>query len=84
MEYPIQTARQLALALKGWRKARKWTQAEAAGRVGLLPKTVSALESNPEISSVATLLKLLSALELELTVRPKPGAAGKRTAAGEW
>ncbi|MDQ3003554.1 MAG: helix-turn-helix domain-containing protein [Fibrobacterota bacterium] len=69
MESKILTARQLAQALKGWRKSRRLTQAEAAGRVGLRPKTISALESKPEPSTLGSLFKLLSALELELVIR---------------
>ena len=84
MEYPVHTARQLALALKGGRKVRKLTQSQAGNLVGLLPKTVSALEGDPEGSTIGSLLKLLSALELELTVRQKPGARVKPTRPGEW
>jgi len=81
MEYPIRTTRQLAETLKGWRKTRRLTQAEAAAGVGLLPKTISALESNPDASTLASLFRLISALDLELVIRPK--AAGTDSA-GEW
>lgn len=84
MEYPILTARQLGQALKGWRKSRNLTQSEAAGRVGLLPKTISALESDPEASAVGSLFKLLSALDLELVMRPKPKSSGGTASKGEW
>lgn len=84
MEYPILTTRQLAQALKGWRKSRDLTQAEAAGRVGLLPKTVSALESEPDASSLGSLFKLLSALDLELVLRPKSRGSEPAAATGEW
>jgi HTH-type transcriptional regulator / antitoxin HipB len=84
MEYPSLTPRQLAQVLKGLRKDRKMTQAQAAALVGLLPKTVSSLESDPEPSSIASLYKLLSALDLELVIRPKAksGSIGPRK--GEW
>jgi HTH-type transcriptional regulator/antitoxin HipB len=42
--------------------------------VGLLPKTISALESDPERASVGSLYKLLSALGLELVLQPKVSA----------
>ena len=83
MEYSITTAQQLAQALKGARKARKLTQGEAGRKVGLLPKTLSALESDPEPSTIGSLLKLLSALDLELVLRPKPKRPGD-IARGEW
>jgi HTH-type transcriptional regulator / antitoxin HipB len=89
MEYPIRNAMQLAQALKGGRKARKLTQAQAGKLVGLLPKTVSALEGDPDGSTIGSLLKMLSALDLEMTLRPKPSIRKKPDAAGtapsgEW
>ena len=84
MEYPILTTRQLAQALKGWRKSRKLTQAEAAGRVGMRPKTISALESEPNPSTLGSLFKLLSALDLELVIRPKSRGSAGAAATGEW
>jgi HTH-type transcriptional regulator/antitoxin HipB len=83
MDYPVLTTNQLAQALKGWRKARGLTQAAAGAQVGLLPKTLSALESDPGASSVATLFKLLSALDLELVLRPK-AKGGESRPMGEW
>jgi HTH-type transcriptional regulator / antitoxin HipB len=56
----------LAYTMKAGRKNLHLTQEEAAGKSGLLPKTVSLLENHPEKCSVETLLKHLSALELEL------------------
>lgn len=71
MDHTASTPRQLALVLRGRRQALRVTQAIAAARIGLLPKTVSALESRPERCQVASLFKLLAALELELVLRPK-------------
>ena len=77
MEYLISTPGQLASAVKGRRKTLRVTQAAAAARVGLLPKTVSALESKPEKSSLESLFKLLAALDLELVVRAKEKTAAR-------
>jgi HTH-type transcriptional regulator/antitoxin HipB len=66
-----QTPEQLAIVLRGQRQASKLTQKQAAALVGLLPKTISALESDPERGSVGSLYKLLSALGLELVLQPK-------------
>ncbi|MDB5102988.1 MAG: transcriptional regulator, family [Fibrobacteres bacterium] len=84
MEYPILTTRQLAQSLKGWRKSLDLTQSEAAGRVGMQPKTISALESDPDKSALGSLFKLLSALDLELVIRPKSKGAAGKAATGEW
>jgi HTH-type transcriptional regulator/antitoxin HipB len=51
------------------------TQKEVASRVGLLPKTVSVLETDPARSSIASLFKLLSALELEIVLKSKQQAS---------
>lgn len=67
-----QTPKQLAAQLRGQRQGLRLTQKQAAALVGLLPKTISALESSAERCSVASLFKLLSALGLEMTLRPKP------------
>lgn len=47
-------------------------------KVGLLPKTISALDSDPRRSSVASLFKLLSTLDLELVLKPKSKLAALR------
>ncbi|MBI4005202.1 MAG: helix-turn-helix domain-containing protein [Gammaproteobacteria bacterium] len=79
MENSIYTAGQLGKVLRGRRKSLKLSQTAAAKIVGLLPKTISGLETTPERSSVESLFKLLSALELELVLRPKPFVKGKES-----
>ena len=80
METTAFTPRQLGQVLKGYRKFRQLTQKEAADRVGLLPKTISRLERATETATVESLFKLLSALQLELVVRPIPQESPGR----EW
>ncbi|HHU37448.1 MAG TPA: helix-turn-helix domain-containing protein [Treponema sp.] len=81
MNYLVLTESQLGAALKNRRKELGLTQVETGQKVGLLPKTISALEANPERASIASLLKLISALNLELTLSPKPQA---KVAKDEW
>lgn len=69
------TPDQLAAVLRGQRQAMGLTQKEVASRVGLLPKTVSVLETDPARSSIASLFKLLSALELEIVLKSKQQAS---------
>ena len=83
MEYTVHTLQQLAQALRSQRSSKRLTQKVAGAPVGLLPKTVSALESSPERSSVESLFKLLSALELELVLRPKSSKLDQPTSS-EW
>lgn len=71
MEHIVFTASQLAVILKNRRKELGITQKSAADRVGLLPKTVSALENDPEKCSVESLIKYVAALEFQIVARPK-------------
>jgi len=71
MDYPIQTPKQLAQVLQGFRKRSRLTQSEAGSKAGLLPKTVSSLEATPERTRVESLFRLLSALQVELVLRDK-------------
>jgi len=83
MDYLILTPNQLASTLKNRRKSLELTQVETAKRVGLLPKTISALESSPERCSVESLFKLISVLDLELSLTEKSSRPEDRQN-GEW
>jgi HTH-type transcriptional regulator/antitoxin HipB len=71
MKYLISTPSQLTHALRSVRKARGLSQGDTGKLVGLLPKTISALENHPGSASLDSFLKLLSALDLELIIAPK-------------
>jgi HTH-type transcriptional regulator/antitoxin HipB len=66
MKYSINTAKQLGSALRARRKIMGLTQSAAGENVGLIPKTVSALENHTEKTTVESLFKLLSALNLNI------------------
>ena len=78
----IRTPEQLALVLRGRRNVAGLTQQAAGSSVGLLPKTIHALESTPERCRVESLFKLLSALDFELVLQPKQPRT--RNARREW
>lgn len=71
MKYLISTSGQLSHALRSVRKTRGLSQDGAGKLVGLLPKTISSLENHPGSATIDSLIKLLSALELELMLVPK-------------
>jgi HTH-type transcriptional regulator/antitoxin HipB len=71
MQLRALTPDQLAAVLRGQRLEAGLTQTQAGELVGLLQKTVSVLETAPGGSSIATLFKLLSALNLEMVLQPK-------------
>lgn len=75
---------QLARVLRSRRNACGLTQHAAGANVGLLPKTISALESDPAGSTVASLFKLVSALDLEFVLQPRPRAAPPGSTGPAW
>lgn len=74
MDYLIHTPSQLGQALRARRKSLGSNQTDTGARVGLTQNTVSKLELNPAPSTIDSLLRLASALDLELVLRPKQGA----------
>ena len=86
----ITNARQLSAFMKDVRLTQKLSQGKVAGKVGIRQDTVSNFELHPDTTKLETFFKILSALELELTVQPRntTGAdAGSDASAGwkeEW
>lgn len=83
MEFMVHTPEQLAKVLRGRRKQLRLTQQTAGTKVGLLPKTISALENFPNRTTVQSMFELLSALDLELVLRPKQ-SENSYPARSEW
>lgn len=67
----------LSVYLRDERRRRGLSQAKVGDSVGLRQGTVSKFESMPEKMQLDTLFRLLSALELELAVKPKSSALKK-------
>ena len=63
--------RALAIFIQSRRKTLKLTQNQVALKTGLKHKTISLFENNPEHAEVSTLFKILSALEMDLSISPK-------------
>jgi HTH-type transcriptional regulator/antitoxin HipB len=85
--FPIQTADQLQPILAAFRKTAGLTQADMAMRLGVTQQTYSAAERNAANMSVAKLMAVLNALDVELVLQPKsakatPAPSGKPTA--QW
>jgi len=78
----VRTPQQLSQVLRVHRKRKQLTQHLAGKDVGLLPKTISALELKPGGSSIESLFRLLSALDLELVVQEK--AESRQADGPEW
>jgi len=88
LKYFIASPSQLSNALRNVRKAHGLSQGGAGKLVGLLPKTISALENRPGSVTIDSLLRLLSALDLELVIAPKkeadPGNQDAFPSAEDW
>ncbi|MFM8453694.1 MAG: helix-turn-helix domain-containing protein [Gammaproteobacteria bacterium] len=61
----------LGVYLKSIRKNKKLNQTQAGAKIGLEQATVSAIENGSLGTKLDTLYRYLSALELELVVRPR-------------
>jgi transcriptional regulator with XRE-family HTH domain len=79
MEHIIASTGQLGTVLHGYRKQRRITQQQAASKVGMRAKTVSRIETGQGAgATLESFLKLLSALDVECVLRPKPQATKTR------
>ncbi|MGE4260955.1 helix-turn-helix domain-containing protein [Shewanella sp.] len=83
----ITTTQQLSAYLKDVRLSDKKSQADVANKVGIRQDTVSSFERSPESTKLETFFKLLSALELELSIQPCNSSTGQDNASAwkeEW
>jgi len=69
--YPIRIISQLRPILQGFRKSHGLTQAELAARLGVSQQSYARLEANPGRASMARILTVLQALEVELVLSPR-------------
>lgn len=70
-EHIVRTEKQLGATLRRTRKQAGVTQAALGDRIHLRQGTVSRLEAGEPAAQVRTLMDILSALGLELVVRPR-------------
>jgi transcriptional regulator with XRE-family HTH domain len=66
------------------RKQRGISQAKIAEKTETRQEMVSKLENNPEKIRLKELMSLISALDLELYVAPKPRKLSRRRWDGDW
>ncbi|MDO8262766.1 MAG: helix-turn-helix transcriptional regulator [Gallionella sp.] len=86
-DFPVRTDTQVSMLMKSFRKARGMTQADLARALGVTQQTASDLERNASKASVSRLMRMLSAVGVELVLRDKQtdadDKAGKPTPA-DW
>lgn len=79
MEHTVRTLQQLGQVLEGARKQQGMSQAELGARIGMRQAAISNIESDPSSTKLSRLHLVLSALGLELVVRPSARATSE-----EW
>ena len=73
-QHIVRTSSQLGAAIRRHRKALGLSQGQLAERVSLRQGTISALETGAPGTKLQTLIDTLSALGLEIVVRPRSSA----------
>lgn len=74
MDYLLQTPTQLATHLRALRHAKGLTQAQLGRLIGLDQSRIAKIERNPRLVSVGQILKLLSALGVQVALQPMQAA----------
>ena len=78
MDQTTRTQAQLGAFLRRARKAKGLTQADLSDRISKRQATISNLESPEGGATLETLFAVLSALDLELVIRPRTKATHKQ------
>jgi len=71
MDIIARTTKQLGAAIRRTRRARKMTQSILGQKMHARQATVSKLEAGEPATQLRTLMDALTALELELVIRPR-------------
>lgn len=71
MDQIARTPRDVGIALRNVRKARKMTQRELSERSGIWARTISVIETDASGTKLDTLFDLCAALDLEIRITPR-------------
>ena len=77
MNQASRTPKQLGAELRRYRKSRGLTQSQLSGRIAKRQATISTLESAGN-GTLETLFAILSALDLEVAIRPRTKGVSTR------
>lgn len=80
----IHSPQALAELAYSQRKRNQLSQTQATSKVGLKQTTLSRFETKPEGTQLATLFRILSALDLEMHIIPKSKAQNSTRWKEEW
>jgi len=71
MDYRIAIASQLSKLLKSFRKQSGMTQSELGRKLGISQRSVAQFEAHPEKARFERVLRVLSALDVDLVLRER-------------
>lgn len=80
----ITSARQLSAYLKDVRLSKQLSQGKVATKVGIRQDTVSSFELQPGTTKLETFFRILSALNLELEIKPRGAANSEPQSDNIW
>lgn len=80
----ITNAKQLSIYLRDVRLSENLSQEKVASRVGIRQDTVSNFELQPGTTKLETFFKILSALNLELEVKPRGSQSCETKSTDGW
>lgn len=89
MDFPINTSAQLRAVLRGLRKARGLSQADAGARIGVSQKRMARIEASPGVTSFDQVARLIMALGGRVVIQDQTAPAEAKPAAkavpkGDW
>lgn len=82
IDHPVKHPQQLAPLIRAMRRQAGLSQAALASRLGVSHQAISQLEKQPERVTVERLMRVLSALKVDLVLRPRTIATTANT--GDW
>ena len=81
IDHLVKHPQQLAPLLRALRRQAGLSQADLAARLGVSHQAISQLEKQPERVTVERLMRVLSALKIDLVLLPRTTAA---STTGDW
>lgn len=72
----VRTVNELGAAIRRARKRRGWTQGDLAVRAGISRRTLVAIEGGNPRGEIGIVLRVIAALDRELTVTERSGGRG--------
>ncbi len=75
MEQIVRTAKQVGTAIRRVRRAKSLTQSGVGSKTRMRQGTISRLETGEADTQLRTLFEVLSALDLEIVIRPRSKAS---------